>query len=359
MSDIIPFPKLLQMRMARINWPWRTARVQRQSLLRLLAVATDTAVPLAPLLSAWAADERGVQSTRVRRLARLLAQGVPLPEAVEQVPGVLKNEDILAMRFGAQSGTLAASLRDAADSLEPSPLVGPSARKTLAWFIAFGMVAFVLVSFMTLKIVPSYQSIFEDFDLDLPKSSLLVINFAEFFARYWYLPVLAIMAMIWGTLSFRGHGWVRALVDRISGGIRPIYSADLLRKLSVASEAGRPLAGSLSTLARYHFDPAARRKLLFVRNEVEHGADAWQSMAAERLITPVEAAALHTADRLDNRPWVLRQLAAAKRARIEHRRNRLQQLVFPVVTIAFGIFVLFQAVGMMAPLINLIANLSG
>ena len=57
-----------------------------------VAIAADRgggrgAIALAPLLEAWAADERGRQRGRVRRLVRLLKQGVPLPEAVEQVPG--------------------------------------------------------------------------------------------------------------------------------------------------------------------------------------------------------------------------------------------------------------------------------
>src|SRR3954463_13896808 len=95
----VPIPALL---------PVRTSWGQRQSLLRLILVSIEEQLPLAPLIKTWAADESGLQKGRLYRLAELLDRGVPLADAVEEVQGVLGDEEILAVRFGAQSGTIAA-----------------------------------------------------------------------------------------------------------------------------------------------------------------------------------------------------------------------------------------------------------
>src|SRR5262245_30237354 len=92
-------------------WPWHTTAAQRQMLLRLIAVATEDNVPLLPLLDHWARDERGIQRQRLHRLLRLLKAGQPLPDALEATPGVLSDEQVLAVRFDAQSGTRTAALR--------------------------------------------------------------------------------------------------------------------------------------------------------------------------------------------------------------------------------------------------------
>src|SRR4029079_16324917 len=108
MFESLPtFPRLLgQFRPSAVLRPWRTSNAQQRSLLRLLSVAAEENLPLASLVRAWGADEPGVQSRRLHQLADLLSEGTPLPEAIEAVPGAFSDEDILAVRFGAQSGTL-------------------------------------------------------------------------------------------------------------------------------------------------------------------------------------------------------------------------------------------------------------
>src|SRR3954471_5437768 len=96
-----PFPNLL---------PRRTTRAQQRSLLRLILTATEKDIVLSRLLEQWGKDEMGVQRRRLHQLAFLLHEGTALPEAVEEVRGVLGDEDVLAIRFGSQSGTLAASI---------------------------------------------------------------------------------------------------------------------------------------------------------------------------------------------------------------------------------------------------------
>src|SRR5688572_20959947 len=102
-------------------WPWYTTAMQRQSLLRLIVVATEENLPLPPLIEKWAEDETGVQRRRLRRLARLLQEGRALPAAVEEVPGVLSEEDLLALRFDAQSGTRTAAVREALAESRAAP----------------------------------------------------------------------------------------------------------------------------------------------------------------------------------------------------------------------------------------------
>src|SRR3972149_10175512 len=84
-STRVPFP-------IATLWPWYTGAARRRGLLRLIAVGIEEKLPLAPLIEAWAADERGPQKYRLQRLARLLNEGTPLPDAVEQIPGVLAAE---------------------------------------------------------------------------------------------------------------------------------------------------------------------------------------------------------------------------------------------------------------------------
>jgi len=72
----------------------------------------------------------------------MLKTGTPLPDAVEAVPGVLSDEDVLAIRFGAQSGT-PRSNRPPDAGKYPSPAAGrPSRfRRAIDYFVAVLLMA--------------------------------------------------------------------------------------------------------------------------------------------------------------------------------------------------------------------------
>lgn len=336
--------------------PWQSTTAQHRSLLRLVAVATENNLPLAPLVVAWADDESGFQRQRLLRLAKLLHDGVPLADAVEQVPRVLGEEDVLAIRFGSQSGTLAASLHErlASGALATGRIASPL-RKTCIYLAALFLVSGLVVTFVQIKIVPALNKIMEEFRLDDPLALRSSVWFATITERYWFVIVLAVITVLWFTfLPWPGRHVRRRLMGPLYRPFRELHFADVLDKLSVAVTAGRPLAGAISTLARYHFDPALRSRLLFVRNEMEQGVGVWESMAAIGLLSQPETRALETSDVLGNRAWVLRQLARVKKRRISARLARLADLVLPAVILTVGAFVLFQALSVFVPLVHIV-----
>lgn len=338
MDTSLPFPGI---------WRRRSSWAQHKSLLRLLVAGVEENLSLSPLVAAWAEDEAGPQRHRLRRLAELLRSGTPLPDAVEEVRGVLGDEDILAIRFGAQSGTLAACMRERLD--EPGPMasnISPRMRQMMLYFAAVLIIGSFVIAFVQIKIVPEFNKILQEFDAATPNALHWSAMLSNIVARYWYLFMLGILAVYWLVFSsWPGRRLRRSILTRVIRPLRELHAADVLEKLGVAIDAGRPIAGALSTLARYHFDPTLRRQLLYLRNEVEQGADVWGSMAAIGLLTAPEARVLETSDRVGNRPWALKQIAQVKKRRTLRRLGQLSELALPAVVLLFGAYVFFQAFG--------------
>ena len=325
----------------------------------MIAVGIEEKLPLVPLLEAWAEDERGTQQRRVYRLIRLLNAGTSLADAVEQVPGILRDEDILAIRFDAQSGTSATAIREALDDLGDVATERPARlRSTNLYFWTVLILGFPIVAFIEIKIIPAFRQIFQEFSLQLPPVTETYLYLSAMFANYAWLFILALLVVVLSLVFTRPGRLLRLEVARFVGPVRARRSAGLLRMIAIASNAGRPIAGALSTLARYHFDPTLRNKLLFVRNELEQGADLWQSMSTADLITDNDVRALDLAERLGNRSWVLTQLASAKNRRAVRRLDQFSQLLLPAVVLVMGMYVLFQGLALMAPLANLIRSLA-
>ena len=327
--------------------------------MRLIATAIEERLPLLPLLEAWTEDETGAQQRRLRRMIQLHSSGVPLADAAEQVPGVLSDDDILALRFDAQSGTVAAATREVLAESTDADLEGPARlRSTKLYLWTVLILGLPIVVFIEVRILPMFRHIYDEFNLSLPRVTESFVRFIQLFENYAWLILLVVLAGLLSFIFARPGRVLRQEVTRRVGPLRARQTAGLLRMIAIASNAGRPLPGALSTLARYHFDSTLRNKLLFVRNEIEQGADLWQSMNSAGIITDADARALDLSERLGNRSWVLNQLAAVKSRHTTRWMDGVAQLALPAIVLLMGMFVLFQTVALLAPLTHLIQALA-
>jgi type II secretory pathway component PulF len=340
-------------------WLWFTTASQRRGLLRLIAVGIEEKLPLAPLLAAWSADQRGVQRYRVLRVVNLLNRGASLAEALEQVPGVLHEDEILAIRFDAQSGTVTTAVRENVDEESSDFPERPTGfRSTITYVCTVMLLGFPVVVFIQMKIMPALNEILREYGMGTPSVTEWSWRLADAFASYGWLAILAVVVFLLSMLFASPGRLLRRAARRLFGPFRDLRSAALLRKLAIATRAGRPIAGALSTLARYHYDSAIRHKLLFVRNEMEQGADLWQSMNDVDLITSPEVRVMDLAERVGNRSWALTQLAYGKSQRATRRLEGLSQFLLPVVVLLMGLFVLIQVLAVFVPVIQIVLNMA-
>jgi type II secretory pathway component PulF len=315
---------------------------------------------LAPLVASFAQENRGRYRRRLFRLAHRLATGTPLADALEQTPGSLSDEQLLGVRLGYHSGNLPQVLQALVERPDRSlRQVQEITRRTGRYVLVFGGVAFLVITFLMTKIMPAYNKIFYDFELQLAHPTLLLIEVSNWFVDYWFLLILPLLFAVWLVKSeYAQRVFRRRINSRLFQPALDLRSAGIMNLLALVQEWGRPLAGAISTLARYHYDSLVRHRLLFVRNEMEQGADLWNSMAAAQLITPAEARALGTAP-ADSGIWTLEHLAEWKRSRVARRFMTVLSFVFPAVILALASVVLLVALGGISPLVKLIEGLTG
>jgi type II secretory pathway component PulF len=325
-----------------------------------LSLAVDRQLALPPMLEAFAEDAHGAQRDRVLRLATLLRSGADLPDALGQVPHVVPHDVVLAARFGAQSGLLGAALRSSASSLARThDQVSYWLRGSVLYLCALATVLIGILAFVMVKIVPTFQDVFDEFEIPLPGTTATLIELSEFCVQYWYLlvlpPLLLVVLLLAGGVERSAR---QGLLAHVSRPLIGLHMADVMRNLAIVVQAGRPLPGAVSTLARFHYDPVIKRRLLYVRNELEHGADLWNSMREVGLLSGEDADMLEASRVAGNQAWALNQIAKRKTSRAERRIGLMLELVRPILLIGAGAIVGFVVVSLFAPLISLIHSLA-
>lgn len=341
-------------------WPADSLDARQQSLAHVLRGATHGQVAASSLIAGLATEHRWLARRRLNRLAQRLNMGMPLADALEQTPGALADEGVLAIRFGSQLGILPAALDSLVrDDDATGVRIRARIRRSAWYFGSVLMLGTLIVSFILIKIVPTFQEIYGDFELEVPRALRTLVGVGNFASSYLIMPILIVLALAW-IVSVSPPRWYvsRLLSARILRPVAQLRSADLLELLALASRAGRPLAGAISTLARYHFDAPMRRKLLFARNEIEQGADLWESLAMVRLITLAEARVLKLDAPVAVPDWTMDQLARAKRTRVAGRIDMLLDWLEPACIVLLAGGVLLVALAIMTPLTQMIQALS-
>ena len=161
---------------------WAT---QQHGLLWLLTISAERDMPLIPAVEAFARERGGSFSLRASQLAGMLKAGMPLPDALDRCPGLLPRYAAPTIRVGYETGTLAQALRRAATVYDRDEPMWIALQGEIAYLLLLPAFGSLLLMFVMLKIVPSFEKIFKDFDARLPNTTIAVIELSAFFGRYW------------------------------------------------------------------------------------------------------------------------------------------------------------------------------
>lgn len=342
-------------------WPSDTLNAVQQSLLRLLSLAHRERMEVAPLVANLADEHRFRHRYRLRQLARRLADGTPLVDALEQTPDALRDEDVLSLRFARQSGTLGPTyewlLSESNAGNDRSATI--RRQSSIYWLVTIVVLLFAF-SFLIVYIFPALRQIHEN--LGLSEAGPFYDTFlglTGWVSRHGILLVLAALTLAFLSWSAPSRRFFRRTVsDRWGRGVAQCRSGQLCHMLSTAVEAGRPMPAAISTLARYHFDRNVRQQLLFARNEMEQGSNVWTSLADARLITPGESKAVAQSSSPEVRAWTLREFANLKLRHVSRRNENRLRFLQPALTILLAAVVLLAAGAMFGYLAELIQSLA-
>lgn len=341
-------------------WGFDSSASLQLSLLRILAIAHENQWDIAPLVLCLADEHPGMARYRLRQFGKRIANGTPLIEALEQTPNALSDEDVLTLRFALQSGTFDAGLKSIFNrSTAQSRDFYDELKQTLFYHFCLLFLIVLLTSGVMTFIVPTFSVLYREMEIQPTLAHSYLLTAGMSIGYYLPLALVLLFFIAVGSWLLKPIQYLRrTFASRWFHAISQLRTAHLLRMLAMATEAGRPVPGSLSTLARYHFDQGIREKLLFARNEVELGTEPWHSLSVAKLLSPEESKALASSTTSRTRSWLMQRIADEKEAKISQRASILVSLVHPMLILLFGMIVLWIAAATFGTLSQLTLSLT-
>ncbi len=337
---------------------------RKKMLLRILANAVEQDLPLVPLLIGFAEDHDGQWNEKVLELAYLLKNNKPLPDALEQVGGLVPVGAIPLIHAGAASGHPGATFRMLADTMTEHSKGKQNVQSFsfIGYFISFVLMIFLVTSFMMVYIIPKFKRIVEDFGVDLPAISVSLIKNSDLIANFLPLIILFFIIILIFMSSIIRYASVHITylrkVPLIGRFTQKLWIPDILRSLSLTAQQNESLLMTIKTLARHIPNKHIRNKLTNAEISIQNGNSVWNSLTDAKIIRRQEKDIFEAAERAGNLAWALKSISSRRDSNSNTRLTNFLAFIEPFFTIVAGGIVAYIAIGMFMPLVQMIHGMS-
>ncbi len=370
---------------------------QKAGLVSALTLAVRRGMPLGPAVGAYAGLLSGPYRLLVEDLASRLDRGLPLPTALDEVPGVLPREAKALARVGWASGTLPSALATAGAS-------GEARAHAPTWRAVFGYPLIVMTAilssgvFFASFVAPRIKAIMADFQVGpLPTPIQMVYTVMSPLSGFGvaglvspggpgaterWLVAIGVSVLIGALLTLLLVGlllgirqalrFLSGCLDSVSAAITggrtsarlwsPLAlrrdGATVLRALAVGLEGDRPLPDILADLRARGLGLRTRRRIASVAADVARGRDWVDSLRNRGLVRPADALVIETARRAGNLGWALRDRADAIDRRLSYRLQAWGRILQPLAILALGLVALLFCVAYFQPLVAMLSAMT-
>jgi type IV pilus assembly protein PilC len=165
---------------------------------RQLSILQDAGLPILRSLRILENNQKpGRLKNALMDVCEEIEGGSTLSEALGKSPKVFSRLYVNMIKAGEAGGALEVILQRLADFLESAESLKRKVKGALIYPCIVVTVAILILTFIMLFIVPTFETMFDEFGLTLPAPTLLLIAMSNYIANYWFLLIIMpICAMI-------------------------------------------------------------------------------------------------------------------------------------------------------------------
>ncbi len=364
---------------------------------RQLSILQDAGLPILRSLKVLEQQARpGSLKNSLIDVCEEIEGGATLSEAMARSPKAFDRLYVNMIKAGEAGGALEVILQRLAEFQERSQSLKRKVRGALIYPVFVVGFTVLILTFIMWWIVPRFQAIFEDFDLELPWMTIALMGASAFVKTYWWtLPVFptAFWLFIKLVCKFRAGrtGWdmfvlkipvfgalveknivartVRTLGTLVSSGV-PILEAlhitketsgnivfeDLYSKVHESIREGETIAQPLKEYSRVRFHPMA----LFWWTIMLPGVGALYYLLKmnSRVVDDLVINMVDVGEETGELDTMLYKVADTYDEEVSVMTDGLMALMEPLLIIFLGGAVGFIVIALFLPLISLIENLT-
>ncbi len=347
------------------------ATKQLTTFTRQLSTLQDAGLPILRSIRILEQQQKpGMLRNVLKQITEDVEGGATLSEAMARHPKAFDRLYTNMVAAGEAGGVLDVILQRLADFLEKAQklkrkIIGASIYPSVVISIAGGIVTFIMV-----KVVPSFQKIFADFETKLPVVTEFLIATSTWFAvgtpPGWVLIVLSPLGIIGLYKLIRSSQMGRMILDTISlmipvvGAIAGKSSvARFTRTLGTLIAAGVPILEAVNITRETTGNEVYANMLKKVHDSIREGDSFANPLRASKTVDAIVVNMVDVGEETGELDKMLMKVADNYDDEVDTLVASLVSLLEPIMVVALGGIVGFIVIALFLPLVTLIQSVMG
>ena len=291
--------------------------------------------------------------------------GSTLSEAFAKHPRCFDRLYVNMVKAGEAGGALEVILKRLADFKEKAQSLKRKITGAMVYPVVVILVAVSILTFIMLYIIPKFEKIFKDFNMQLPEMTLALMAVSKWFSLYWYtLPLfpLAFWLMIkLIRLSKTGNyavDRVYLFIPIIGGLIEKTTVAQTTRTLGTLVASGVPILEALSIVRQTCTNAVFERMYQRVYESIREGDTIAQPLKESKMVDDMVINMIDVGEETGDLDSMLYKIADVYDEEVDVMVESLISLLEPLMIVFLGFVIGSIVIALFLPLIKLLEGLS-
>jgi len=290
-----------------------------------------------------------------------IESGNSLADSLARHPRQFDDLYVNLVNSGEQSGALETLLDEIATYKEKTESMKAKIKKAITYPAAVIAIAFIVSTILLVKVVPTFQELFQGFGADLPAFTQMVVNLSEIFQKWWWMFFGAVGVTIFtlirahqSSLKFR-RNFDRLLLKLPIIGviIRKSAIARFARTLATMFAAGVPLVEAMGSVAGATGNAVYSDATLRMRDDVATGMQLQQTMRNTGVFPNMVTQMVAIGEESGSLDAMLAKVADFHEEEVDNMVDNLSSLLEPMIMAILGVLIGGLVIAMYLPIFKM------
>ena len=299
-------------------------------------------------------------------VTRQLEQGRELSSALAIHNKVFSRLTISMVKVGEGSGRLEDAFYQLAIYFEKEQETRKRIKAAMRYPTFVILALLVAMIILNIFVIPTFASMFEKFDAELPFMTQILIGTSNFFVNYWWL--LALM-LVGGVVAWRRY--LNTSAGRFKWDHHKLkipFVGDILKRtllgrysqsLAMVLRSGVPMTTGLSLTAHAVDNSYMEKAIITMRQDIEKGDSLLRASRSSELFSQLVLQMVAVGEETGRVDELLQEAADFYEREVDYDLRSLTAKIEPILTVFVAIMVLILALGIFMPMWNMMSAIKG
>jgi type IV pilus assembly protein PilC len=333
---------------------------------RNLSSMLEAGLPLSRAIDVLKKQSKNPKLKKILDFVNLeVNKGRSLSESMSHFPEFFSPLMISMVQSGEESGNLTEALNVIAEQMEKSYTLKKKIKGAMVYPSVIIVAMVIIGIFMLVYIVPTLTGTFAELDVELPKSTQLILSFSEFLQNN---LILAISIFLGTGVTFylalktkmgkRGCDWFILHTPLVAPLVKEINSARTTRTLSSLLTSGVPFVRSLQIVSEVIQNSYYKDILNQAEKNIQLGLPISKVFREAEKYYPIFVSEMMiVGEETGEMGAMLLKVANFYEEEVDQKTKNLSTVVEPFLMVLVGIMVGFFALSMITPMYSVMENI--